>query len=530
EPGQYHYWKVVARNGAGLSPSPVREFTTIVAAPDLPELYYPPDGSENVPVEGMVYWYPAARAEGYDVYFGNTNPPPLIGSGTETYYPYSGLANGETYYWQVVATNRGGSTPSAVWSFTTTPVAPSWAEEAVVGGTKVVGAGAALATDQYGNSLYLLKGGGTRELWGFNAWPGGGGWEYLPSIPAKGRDGISRPVKEGGTLVHAGGKLYATKGGRSLDFWEFDLATYGWTQKADVPEGDTGVFSGASAVGYTDPGGWHFVYLLKATGTFEFYRYTVSLDQWDRMPDPPGVPGEEFKEGSALCLGQDSIYALKGGRKAGNFSVYSIGGLWAPFADLPRAGTKNAGAGAALCYHNDTVYCLKGNQTSEFWLYDCGTDEWSPGPEVPVGGAGTTVKNGGAMVYSAYTGLFYATKGQCLEFWSYGPRSGFGRPRGLEAEDDGLQAGQRGADLELMVAPTMFNRAARVSFSLPRAGNVRIGLYDASGRLVRALASGRREAGRYSAGLEAAGLAQGIYVVRFDADGQTFTRTVAIVR
>ena len=59
----------------------------------------------------------------YDVYFDTANPPAtLIHSGLTVPHceplPYP-LAYETTYYWQVVASNRGGQTPGPVWSFTT---------------------------------------------------------------------------------------------------------------------------------------------------------------------------------------------------------------------------------------------------------------------------------------------------------------------------------------------------------------------------------------------------------------------------
>ena len=57
----------------------------------------------------------------YDVYFGMTTPPPKVSSNqtTSTYDPGS-LDYNTTYYWRIVAwDNKGASTSSPIWSFTT---------------------------------------------------------------------------------------------------------------------------------------------------------------------------------------------------------------------------------------------------------------------------------------------------------------------------------------------------------------------------------------------------------------------------
>jgi len=57
----------------------------------------------------------------YDVYFGPTNPPPIIDSNkSETWYPVAGLSPATKYYWKIVATGtRSRQTSSSVWDFTT---------------------------------------------------------------------------------------------------------------------------------------------------------------------------------------------------------------------------------------------------------------------------------------------------------------------------------------------------------------------------------------------------------------------------
>ena len=84
----------------------------------------PPDNYSNVPLEVVLTWYctdPENDPMVFDVYFGNSNPPPLAqNSVTETGYTVSQLEFGMTYFWKIVAhDNHGNVTQGPVWSFQT---------------------------------------------------------------------------------------------------------------------------------------------------------------------------------------------------------------------------------------------------------------------------------------------------------------------------------------------------------------------------------------------------------------------------
>ena len=102
------------------------------APPGVPQVGAPGDGETGVAV-GVDLTFSAEGATSVDVYFGETNPPPLIVSGlsTDTYdpAPLGDLDYNKPYYWKIVAANGGGSVEGPVWSFTTEneppPGAPS---------------------------------------------------------------------------------------------------------------------------------------------------------------------------------------------------------------------------------------------------------------------------------------------------------------------------------------------------------------------------------------------------------------------
>ena len=82
----------------------------------------------------------------------------------------------------------------------------------------------------------------------------------------------------------------------------------------------------------------------------------------------------------------------------------------------------------------------------------------------------------------------------------------------------------------LAVKQNPIHRNGELTFSLPKTTEVNIGLYDASGRLVRTLASGRFDAGVHSVRLEAKGLANGVYFVNMKADNYKTVKKVVILK
>jgi len=83
----------------------------------------PPDGATNV--TGCSVSWTGGDSDGdivtYDVYFGNTTPPPkVLDNISYNFYYHHECELNTTYYWQIVATDEhGASTPGLIWTFTT---------------------------------------------------------------------------------------------------------------------------------------------------------------------------------------------------------------------------------------------------------------------------------------------------------------------------------------------------------------------------------------------------------------------------
>jgi len=83
--------------------------------------------------------------------------------------------------------------------------------------------------------------------------------------------------------------------------------------------------------------------------------------------------------------------------------------------------------------------------------------------------------------------------------------------------------------------PNPFNPATRIRFAVPRAGEVRLDVFDVSGRLVTNLVHGDLPAGRHEvtwSGDDRTGrpVATGVYVYRLESGGQVLTRKMTLVK
>jgi hypothetical protein len=376
--------------------------------------------------------------------------------------------------------------------------------------------------------VYAFKGNNTYEFYRYNV--ATNTWVARESIPARNRLLKKKAVKKGSSLAFGtDGRIYATKGNGTYDFWQYDPnKPWGtrWSQMEDVPLGAKKCKEGVGAAAVR-VGGGDYVYLLKGSNTTEFYRYSIGANAWEAMPNAPlGTSGKMFKNGSCLTYdGGDTIFALKG--TYNEFFTYSISGRnWTTRETLPRIappGTRKTKVkdGAGIAYNGRVVYTMKGGNTNEFWTYRCPDRRWLLADPMPAGLK--KVKGGGSLTFGA--DRCWAFRGNnTLEFWQYKPtladglpRSGGGSPKDVMGD---VQAGE--LRFGLSIAPNPLGSAAEIAFSLPGSGDVNLGLYDVTGRLDSGLYSGRRAAGHYRFTLAGSQLPAGIYFLklRFNDGGR----------
>ncbi|MBT7789554.1 MAG: T9SS type A sorting domain-containing protein, partial [Calditrichaeota bacterium] len=78
--------------------------------------------------------------------------------------------------------------------------------------------------------------------------------------------------------------------------------------------------------------------------------------------------------------------------------------------------------------------------------------------------------------------------------------------------------------------PNPFNSTVHLSFGLPRAAEVKINIYDISGRQVDKLVSGSTKAGNHTVVWDASDISSGIYMCHFEANGVSKSRKLILTK
>ncbi len=124
-----YYWKIIAWDNHGASTTgSLWSFTTTAPPnqpPYVPSNPEPMDGATDMPITANLNWIGGDPDSGdtvtYDVYFGDTNSPPMVADNitTITYTP-STLPYNTLYYWRIVSwDDHDASSASPLWTFTT---------------------------------------------------------------------------------------------------------------------------------------------------------------------------------------------------------------------------------------------------------------------------------------------------------------------------------------------------------------------------------------------------------------------------
>ncbi|MEO0085908.1 MAG: C25 family cysteine peptidase [candidate division WOR-3 bacterium] len=381
-------------------------------------------------------------------------------------------------------------------------------------GLAPVKAGGALAS--LDGKVYALKGNKTLEFYEYDVETDI--WSALPAVPM-GASG--RQVGKSGCLTSDGDRyVYVLKGNKTTEFWRYDPQYQSWADMAALPAG-SGAPKGGSGIAFVRQGDSSWIYCLKGSTSYEFYRYSVEANTWQSMAAAPaGSSGKKFKAGSALCApGGDHLLAMKSATT--EFYAYDIAGdAWAARASLPamsRSGKKiRAKDGAALAAINpNTVYAFTGGNRDFFFLFTDSLNAWAEMSPLPLGPSGKKPKSGAALV-----GLgkqVWALKGnKTLEFWVYTPDTMLLLTPQLP-ERSGVMAGRQPLDrvgLSLTPNPLSGGRAT-LAYSLPASGPALITISDVTGRTVlrQTFAAGRSGA----VPLDLSRLAGGVYLVKMES-------------
>jgi hypothetical protein len=78
--------------------------------------------------------------------------------------------------------------------------------------------------------------------------------------------------------------------------------------------------------------------------------------------------------------------------------------------------------------------------------------------------------------------------------------------------------------------PNPFNPSTKINFSLPKNGNVKLTVFDITGKTVVTLVNSELQAGTYAADFDASGLSSGVYLYRIEADNFVSTKKMTLIK
>jgi hypothetical protein len=273
--------------------------------------------------------------------------------------------------------------------------------------------------------LYVMKGNNTDEFYQYDVILGS--WQVKARVPKSLEN--ARSPKKGSRLYRSGDYVYLAKGNNTLEFWAYYIPDDSWTRLKDIPLGlgSKRIKAGSSlAEGRID--NKKYLFLLKGSGTREFYAYDTDLDTWVEKTATPYILSEsksKIKKGSCLVDDGRDIYLLKD-KSNWLFFYDADSNLWYPRESLPfynsilkRTKVKD---GAAMVYLNgnpDIIYALKGGG-NEFWCYSVEDDSWLELVPMPRPPSNKKVKGGSSLV-SMTGGIFALKGGNTNEMFMYIP-------------------------------------------------------------------------------------------------------------
>ncbi len=376
------------------------------------------------------------------------------------------------------------------------------------------------------NRIYALKGNNTRDFYFYDCERDA--WTALESIPDNPIN--KKRVNKGAALVYNSDSspdlIYAVKGNKTNEFWAYNIDTHTWVQKSQIPLGNNLVkIKAGTGISYLKNRTEQFIYLLKGSGTTEFYAYHCQADTWKRdlAQAPIGPYSKPFKDGSCMTTdGNNYLYVLKGGGKNNEFYRYDmLLNSWSTMESLPAYSaitTKKTKVkdGAALCYDGDSlIYAVKGGNNQEFWQYDIMQNRWSELDTIPKGTSGKKIGSGSSLVY--VNNLVYALKGnKTYELWMYaaGTSSSFIRTMPITNKTE-LTDGNMNR-YNLCVSPNPLNHNSKINFVLTEKTKIQLALYNSNGQLIDVLINTQLDSGNYSIPFITGKLTKGVYILKCD--------------
>ena len=323
-----------------------------------------------------------------------------------------------------------------------------------------------------------------------------------------------------GDVIWVGGGSNPTAFYDSLT--KLDLGGGTWTAAAAMPVSSL-IYYDMEA--YADSG-WVYAFGGSPAGTAgpldSCWRYKTTTGTWDRMANMPGPRRNVM----TACIG-DTIYVIGGMSANDNTSTHGtvwkysvLGNTWTAATDtMPD----NLGWGKAVAY-NQSIYLFGGYRAGTIvnscWRYDVQGGGWHADRTMM-----TAARSLGADIHG---NVVWAAGGYGTAILA-NVQKGTIAQVGVE-EGSKVQVGStHGA------YPTLFRDLVRIDYSVGKTARVSLGIYDASGALVRTLVDGVVGPGARSAtwnrsdesGRRVAG---GTYFYRLSVNGKSVTGKTVVLQ
>ncbi len=388
------------------------------------------------------------------------------------------------------------------------------------------------AVCSYGDTIYVAggdpAGAGTTNFYKYSI--SGNVWSTGASLPT---------AKTGGDLVACAGKIYYIGGGTAITAGDateyvYNPATGQWTTIANIPTpvtGNVAVQVGDANI-YCLMGGWTS-YLT----TIQVYN--VGANTWSTATAISGGPGRRsFAAGIMgrtilVSMGYNGTYlnsTVKGVIDASNPLTITWSAVTNVQWTASRAGGTAIGGKFYVCPGDTGTGIASGG----IGIFDTTTGTW-------------TYAYGDPFVASNYWGAMTANITNCngvqgIKVWRVGGLLSTQTTRPLIAYADtcltgcglvGITSHHTDVPNSYRLSqnyPNPFNPSTEIEFAIPKAGLVKIVVYDILGREVKTLVNETKQAGEYKIYFNASSLASGVYFYRINANDFTQTKKMLLIK
>jgi len=349
--------------------------------------------------------------------------------------------------------------------------------------------------------------------------------------------GIPIPVgKTGGTLTACNGKLYFIGGGTTSitagtsDVYEYSPSTGVWTTKAPMPA----ALSAHGAVCWGDSVIFVVGGPYSGAGTnLNVHYYRPASNTWGTITNslPSGQGRRTFASGInngnkiVITAGYNTAY-LKS-TYVGTIGADASQITWAAGLDAPIALSRPAGAS----YEN--YFYLVGGDTNgtavkndKVFVYNVTANEWV-----------YTVTGNPNAVSNIFSGVTAHCINDTVRIFQPGGYTTVGTSNfvvlgcGPTIVGKGtITSNVPGAYSLSQNYPNPFNPSTKISFSLPKAGSVKLIVFDILGREVATLVNDYRTAGTHSVEFNALNLASGVYLYRIESGDFSDVKKMMLIK